>query len=69
MRRNEWIEHGQRFFHVGSQICTAKPARIKLAYGDRRLEELRARRRAADIEPTRGLSRLISRIFASRQAA
>ncbi len=40
-RSESWNESGQIFRWAGWHIETTKPAKMKLAYGDARLEEIR----------------------------
>ena len=69
MSNNNWFEGGQRFRYQGSCIRTLKPAGSKLAYGDERLEELRAQRAAA-IQARRGrLRRLFAALSRKKSAA
>jgi len=46
-----WIEGGQRFRYEGRVIRTLATGKIKVAYGDDRLRELRAARESASASP------------------
>ena len=69
MSNKEWFEGGQRFRYVGSRICSLKPAAIKLAYGDERLEQLREERAEAARLRQGRLRRLLSALARKRPAA
>lgn len=62
MYNKEWIEHGQRFRLEGSVIRSLKPAKIKLAYGDERLREIREERAALATVGRSRVARLFSRL-------
>lgn len=70
MIQREWFEHGQRFRFDGSVIRTTAHGKLRLAYGDERLQQLRARRedRNDREEPTGRLRRLLS-LVATRDRA
>ena len=55
-QRNEaWNESGQTFRWAGWHIETTKPAKIKLAYGDERLEEIRRDRLEREAQSKRSI--------------
>ena len=65
MITREWSENGQRFRYEGNCIRTQKPGQIKLAYGDERLEMLRAERASqATPEPSRRIRKFFMKILA-----